>query len=94
MGTEKNLSLAFDYFGKSAELGYDVAQVNLANCYEQGWGTPVDLVEAYKWFSIANQLGFDAKISIESICLKLTSDQLLAAEKLATSWLENFRGQI
>ena len=52
-GFVKNLSIAFKWFEKSAESGYDEAQTDLARCYSNGIGTDINKNLAFKWFEKA-----------------------------------------
>ena len=42
---------------KSAEQGYDHAQVNLGLMYAEGEGVSQDYVQAYKWWNLAASVG-------------------------------------
>lgn len=41
---------AFAWFRKAADIGSDYACCKLGECYERGWGTPTNAVEAARWF--------------------------------------------
>lgn len=49
-GVTKDLSKCFDYFQKSANLGWRRAQCNLGLCYEYGKGVTVNKEKAYSWY--------------------------------------------
>ena len=44
---------AFRLFQTGADLGDPAAQANLGFMYAGGYGAPRDLVEAFKWFTLA-----------------------------------------
>ena len=46
----KKTDEAFAWFRKSADIGSDYACCKLGECYERGWGTETNAVEAAKWF--------------------------------------------
>ena len=49
-GVTKNEKIAFEYYLKSAELGYTFIQSNLALMYEYGQGVEMNIDEAFKWY--------------------------------------------
>lgn len=53
-----NYVMAFQYFLKSAKMGYSLSQLNLAILYANGYGTIQDNKEAYAWVSVALAQGF------------------------------------
>ena len=48
-GTEKNETMAMEYYKRAAKLGLAVAQSNLATCYKVGRGCEQDLEKAKEW---------------------------------------------
>lgn len=48
---------SFFWEEKAAMQGIAEAQGSLGGHYAQGWGTPVDLVQAYKWLTLAEEGG-------------------------------------
>jgi hypothetical protein len=67
------------------------AQFNLGVRYANGQGVTRDLVQAYRWFSVAAQrlLGREAEAARQardSIRPQLTPQQLALGEELARSW--------
>lgn len=62
-GTEETtFSESFKLYLQSAELGYDIAQLNVGRAYLWGYGTSVDSEKAYYWIEKASQQGnSDAK---------------------------------
>ncbi len=52
----KDLSKSFEYYLKSANMGYSVAQNNIGCYYEKGKGIKKNLTKAYNWYKkSANQ---------------------------------------
>ena len=58
------------------------ARYELALCYEEGSGTPKNIVEAYKWFNLAAAQGLDAAAKARDRVGKLMSlDQVADAQR-------------
>jgi TPR repeat protein len=53
----KDNDTAFPLWLKAAEMGHMWAQSNVANCYSQGWGTPVDKEKYVYWLQKASEQG-------------------------------------
>lgn len=58
-GKQDELKPALTWFERAAEFGVRDSQYNLGIMYARGFGVPVDLAAAYKWFSVA-AVGGDA----------------------------------
>jgi localization factor PodJL len=58
-GKQDELKPALGWFERAAEHGVRDSQYNLGIMYARGFGVPVDLAAAYKWFSVA-AVGGDA----------------------------------
>ena len=56
-GYPQDYQKAFMYFKMAAENGSNKAQLNLALCYANGEGTPVNMAESKKWLEIATKNG-------------------------------------
>src|SRR5204862_5329798 len=50
---QKNYRCALEWLRKAADQGHAGAQNRLGVMYERAEGVPMDLMEAYKWFTIA-----------------------------------------
>ena len=50
---DRDYAKAFHYITLSAKLRFPSAQVHLATMYDEGLGTPINLVEAYAWYATA-----------------------------------------
>lgn len=83
---------ACKWYRKAAEQNFAEAQADLGAAYSLGVGVPKDLVQAYKWLTLAAARGNDfAKICLEQIKVggqpelgvgQLTPEQKAEAEKL------------
>ena len=73
----KHYARASVWFRKAAEQGHPAAQNRLGVMYERGEGVSPDLIEAYKWytlaaeqkntFAVANRLSLERQLSYEQI---------------------------
>jgi two-component system, NarL family, nitrate/nitrite response regulator NarL len=80
----QNSSILVGY-ERAAEQGLPAAQLELARYYWTRKSDANDLVQAYKWYLIANhQISRTSK----SIGKALTMEQLLQAEQMAAEWLK------
>ncbi|MBL1419483.1 MAG: SEL1-like repeat protein [Alphaproteobacteria bacterium] len=82
-----DFNVALKWFSMAANAGLVDAQYNLAVMYEKGHGTDVDLVETYKWYSIAGNKGDQqARKRAKIIKLELSTSQVLQAQKAIKAW--------
>ena len=82
-----DFKVALKWFSMAANAGLVDAQYNLAVMFEKGHGTDVDLVETYKWYSIAGNKGDQqAKKRAKVIKLELSTSQVLQAQKAVKAW--------
>lgn len=83
MGLPENEPLAVEFLKRAAAGGHLLAQNNLGARYVSGEGVPRDLLEAYKWFSLAFQQG-DRKAgkNRDVVAAQLTPEQQAAADQL------------
>ena len=56
-GERQNYEKAFKEYKKMADKGDDIAQFQLASCYENGYGTPVDYQAAMEYWKISSNNG-------------------------------------
>jgi hypothetical protein len=81
-GVGRDTETAVRYFRQAAELGDAYAQYNMARRCEEGHGVAKNLVEAWKWYELADRGGvpdvLHARKSIES---RLTTEQLREARR-------------
>ncbi len=67
-GVPKDAGKAYDYCRRSAELGYSIGQLNLAECYAHGIGVPKNYYRAAKYYGILEDRRYkDAKRMKERI---------------------------
>lgn len=82
-----DFKVALRWFSMAANAGLVDAQYNLAVLYEKGHGTDVDLVETYKWYSIAGNKGDQqAKKRAEVIKLELSASQIVKGQAAIKAW--------
>lgn len=70
-GVDKNDSVAFYWYQKCADLGYDRAQARLAYFYENGRGTEVDYRKAFLLYRKAAMQGMSSAQKDLGICYEL-----------------------
>lgn len=81
------MKAAVEHFTKAAKFGVKDSQVNLGILYTQGMGVERDIIEAYKWFSIAGKAGDqDATEKRDTIARAMQPEQLEEARKLISKW--------
>ena len=56
-GCDKNYTKAFEWYEKSAKLGYSGAMDNVGICYENGKGVTKDVNKAKEWYTKAAAQG-------------------------------------
>jgi len=96
-GVEQSYQDALKWFRKAAEQGDTLAQHNLGTLYARGFrdksigffyrvifaNATVDRVEAYKWFSLAANRGFQRSIKDRAfIARRMTEHQIARAQQL------------
>lgn len=59
-GIAQDKNQGFELILSAAKQGSDIAQFNLAYCFQKGWGTSVDLVQAEFWYRKATDQGCQA----------------------------------
>jgi TPR repeat protein len=78
-------------FLRAAELGDAYAQYNLARRSEEGHGVPRDLVQAWKWYELADAGGVpDTLRARKAIASRLTADEMKAARKAVQDFRKRF----
>lgn len=70
---------AFGWFEKAARQGHPVAQHLLGAMYEEGWAVGRNLIEAYKWYTLAIP-GRDQAMAVNRIYDPVRARRLLAAK--------------
>ena len=85
---------AKEWFRKSAEQGYSVAQFNLAVTYERGMGGPLDRVAAYAWYDLAASGNYeDGNSGRDKIAAALSAEELSKAAKLSAFLRESYSSE-
>jgi uncharacterized protein len=86
-GGAQDFKMAVRWYRRSAEQGNDLAQRRLGLLYERGDGVPKDFVQAYMWYKLgAANGGKSGAIMRDELAVRMTSDQLAEAKKLAREW--------
>ena len=84
LGVPQDYKEAVNWYRKSAEQGDAWAQDALGLMYRQGLGVPQDNVYAHMWFNIAASNGDDdARSNRDLVAIRMTTEQLTEAQKLA-----------
>ena len=92
-GVDMNDQAAANWYLRAADQGFVQAQTGLAKLFQKGRGVEQDAMQAYYWYAIAMQLGDSgAKYDRDQVAKKLSQEQVLTAQEMATGWLEDFGG--
>ena len=77
------------WYRKAAEQGDAQSQGNIGVMYYAGQGVTQNYIQAYKWFYIAGNKGYEKGRTNRAIVEKLmTPAQIAEAQKLAREWME------
>lgn len=79
---------AFDLYLLGAKRGHALSQIHLGKYYANGQGTEVDLVEAYKWFRLADE--DMSPYFLEAVAEGMTPEQIAEAERLAEEFVGSY----
>jgi TPR repeat protein len=91
-GVPQDYAEAVKWYRKAADQGYAAAQFNLGFMCDKGEGVPQDYAEAYVWYSLAATSGYrNAKYLRRFIAMKLSSEDLAAAQKRAAKLFEEIQ---
>ena len=83
----KDNTEAVKWIRKAAEQNLAVAQSNLGDHYEKGVGVVKDLVEAYRWHTLAAGQGIlIVKKHIAVLESSLTPEQIAEGKRRADDW--------
>jgi len=86
-GVPQDFKMAVRWYLRSANQGNDIAQRKLGLLYERGDGVPQDFVQAYMWYKLGAASGVKAGVVLrDALAIRMTSDQLVEAQKLAREW--------
>lgn len=87
LSAEPDMNAAFRWFVNAADYGVRDSQVNAGIFYTKGFGTEVNLVEAYKWFAVAAKAGDkDAGNKRDVIANAMPPSELEIAKALVKDW--------
>jgi len=67
----------------TANQGHQLAQLDLAHCYESGKAVNRDIVEAYKWDKLISHTGM---VDMNRLVLGMTHEQIQEGEQRAKDW--------
>jgi localization factor PodJL len=82
-----NYLTAARWFKEAASHGLVDSQFNLGVLNERGLGMPKDLVEAYRWFTLAaRQKDQKAQQKRDEVAVLLSDSERLKAERLIAEW--------
>lgn len=86
-GVPQDFKMAVRWYRRSANQGNDLAQRRLGLLYERGDGVPKDYVQAYMWYKLgAANGGKPGAVLRDALAIRMTSDQLIEAQKLVQEW--------
>jgi TPR repeat protein len=86
-GGPQDFKMAVRWYLRSANQGNELAQRKLGLLYERGDGVQQDFVQAYMWYKLGAASGVKAGVVLrDALAIRMTSDQLLEAQKLAREW--------
>ena len=92
-GIPQDFEKAIIWLRKAAEQDWYVAQERLGTIYEAGLGVTKDEIQAYMWYNLAASHVDDRILRSQyikkrdEIALKMTSEQIREAQRLATAWI-------
>lgn len=83
----KDFENARYWYRRSARQGFGIAQNNLAVLYHAGSGVPTNLIEAYKWYSLAASQDIENSIDmIPELTKDMTRAQIAEAQRRAAEF--------
>jgi TPR repeat protein len=89
LGVAQDYKQAMIWYERAATQGQAMAQYNLAVMYYKGQWVAQDFVQAHKWLSLSGLRDQEnSKMDLETLEKKMTPQQILEAERLATEWME------
>jgi len=87
LGVPQDYAEAATWFRRAADQGFVDAQLNLGAMYHNGQGVPRDNVQAHLWFNLAAAQGnAQARQNRDIVARKMTTAQIVEAQKLARQW--------
>jgi TPR repeat protein len=84
---KNDLAQSTAWFRKAADQGNRFGQTLMGQAYEFGQGAPQDMIEAFKWYTLAIKSGDDyAAHNRSDLARKMTPDQIAEGERRAAEW--------
>jgi len=94
-GVPQDYAEGMRWYRKAAEQGDAAAQNNLGWMYANGQGAPIDYVRAHFWYNLAAAQGdANAAKNRDFVTKRMTSAQVVEAQKLARDWWANFKNPL
>jgi TPR repeat protein len=104
LGGDADASRAVLLWEKAAYAGHPEAQWHLGHAFEDGTAVPRSNVHAYAWYRCAAanaasaatvdaEIAADARMSLEKLLSKLSSDEFAQGEVLAKQYIEKYAGR-
>jgi uncharacterized protein len=85
--TSQDYGEAAKWFLRSADQGNPASQFMLSAMYVKGEGVPKDIVQAYMWLILSSAQGIaQARDARDVLAEKMTTAQIIEAQKLAREW--------
>ncbi len=85
----KDYAAAHRLWLEIAEEGNASAYFNLGRLYVFGEGVPIDPIEAYAWFTLADQLGLpEAKSGLNRVGRLMTPEEVEEGKRRIDRWFE------
>ncbi len=86
--TAETYGLAYEGFLELSEKGSSISQYFLGEMCLKGMGVLQDFSQAHMWFNIAASQGHKkARAHLDRLTIKMSSDQIAEAQKLAREWV-------
>lgn len=98
-GVDRNYSKALFWFEKAANMGQPVSLHYLGSMHLNGEGLELDLIQAYKWFSLATHFYPEgpekerAQQDKENMALRLSDNVKERTDRDVVSWLADFEAK-
>lgn len=87
-GEDDDQKHAAVWFEKAADHGVVAAQNNIGVMYADGDGVAKDVVQAYKWWSLAAESGDQqSAAALKELQAEMKPEQVAAGKKLAEEWI-------
>ena len=89
-GVEADLERAESLTRRAAEMGHNIAQLNLGSMYEDDTFGIVDPIEAYAWYGVAAVAGHElAQEGLERLSEQLSPEQLAQGQRRMDDYRAN-----